>query len=246
MGGGDIRGGTVESHPQTVSSNGATLPENKEEVIKLYHDVPDQYKKYVQLGIFENNDISKSNDKNVGRYAPQDRNTEQKTEQALNQLTINKQKHVVVVNSGGPHSIAAARALAKKGYLILVHFNHLKGDAFIQDTGALLYFAKEIADLNRATVKNNPQAPWALILDAHQNTSASDESVHSKPILEDRDLPPIPNGYGIIEITEGHHSLHDQSATKEKLVWDSLRIAKERGVKGIYNLGLDPYKSSMP
>lgn len=233
--------GNIETHPQSISSNGSPLPQSKEETYQLYREsVPKSYQRFVQLKIFENNPMTK-----VGRYAPQDKNTEQKIEKALNDGLIDPQKHIVVVDSGGPHSIAMARALAKKGYLIIPHFNHRKTKYAQEDIGGLIYFAKELSQLNRATVESNPQAPWALIIDAHQNDLEEGEFGKLKlgPILMDKDVPLIPAGYGVIAIMEGNAPIQPATKYEGKFVQESIQIASERGVseKNLWILGLDPY-----
>jgi len=237
---------TFRDNPQKVSSNGAPLPNNSKEVAELYvNSVPDKYKKYVRLEIFKNNDIPKMNGKYVGRYAPQDKNTELKTEKALLAGVIDVKKYVVFVNSGGAHSIAAARALAKNGYLIIPHFSHGKSKLFEQDTAALLYFAKEIADLNMQTIRKNPDAPWAVISDAHMGEVGDVSQWKQSGLIADNDLPPIPKGYGIIHVNEGD-GYHSIDPNDRDIVHDSLRIAAKRGVKDLFVLGLNPYTKAVP
>ena len=239
-----IDGGTWDTHPQFRSSNTASLPVSHYEIWDLYtQSLPENLRPFVKLGILDDHECPKIDGIKVGRYAPQDRNTEIKLQKELKNKRIQSCKSVVVVNSGGAHSLAMARALANFGFLIVVHFNHQNlSKTYHNNMAALYYFAKEISELNEKTLQKNPNASWALILDAHQKHDL-------EPCVLDEDLPPIPNGFSIIEITEGKTPL--QPAQKK---WnsqnDSLRfsnhsiqIAYSRGLPRdkLFTIGIHPY-----
>lgn len=231
--------GDLDSHPHFASSNGTKLPTTKEEIIALYKKhVPEKYQKFLKLGIFDNNDLATVDGKLAGRYAPQDEHTEINMQKALNQGMVDPKKHVVIADLGGAHSIAAARELGNSGYVIIPHFNHRKLGFANQDTGALSYFAKEISEINAKTLEKNPDAPWALIIDAHQNDLSFDEikkGIKADKILKDKDIPPIPEGYDVIRLTEGTNPISVP-------MWEYIvDLFKNRGTQ-VFDLGLDPYK----
>lgn len=228
---GRITGGTIKTHPHFNSSNGSELPKSKEEIVDLYRKhIPERYQEFVKLGIFDHNDLATIDGKLAGRYAPQDEHTEINMKKAIQRGMVDPKKHVVIVDLGGPHSIAAARELGKSGYVIIPHFNHQKLDYANQDTGALSYFAKEISDINANTLEKNPNAPWAMVLDCHQN-DMGDEFLK---ILKDKDIPPIPQGYNVMWLTEGTNPVL-------KSTWEyNTNLIKNRGAQS-FDLGLDPY-----
>lgn len=227
---GRIAGGTLQTHPHFESSNGTALPTTKEEIIALYKKhIPEKYQNFIKLGIFDNNDLATVDGKLAGRYAPQDKNTEINMKKALQRGMVDPKKYVVIVDLGGSHSIAAARELGKSGYVIIPHFNHQKLDYANQDTAALSYFAKEISDINAKTLEKNPNAPWAMVIDCHQNDT-TDEVLK---ILKDKDIPPIPQGYNVMWLTEGTNPVLKSTCEYDNLI-------KNRGAQS-FDLGLDPY-----
>lgn len=231
--------GTLDTHPHFVSSNGTALPTTKEEIMALYRKhVPEKYQKFLRLGIFDNNDLATVDGKLAGRYAPQDENTEINMKKALTQGMVDPKKHVIIADLGGPHSIAAARELGNAGYVIIPHFNHKKLDFADQDTGALSYFAKEISEINERTLEKNPDAPWALIIDTHQNDLSFDEiakGIKADKILKDNDIPLVPEGYEVIRLTEFTNPV---SSTRCEYI---VNLFKNRGTQ-VFDLGLDTYK----
>lgn len=234
-----IIAGTLETHPYFESSNKTELPTTKEEIIALYKkNVPEKYQKYIKLGIFDNNPLATVDGKLAGRYAPQDEHTERNMRIALNRKMIDPSKHVVIADLGGPHSIAAARELANSGYVIIPHFNHRKLRYADQDTGALAYFAKEISEISAKKMEENSNAPWALIIDAHQNDLSLNEirkDVELDRILKDKDIPPVPEGYNIIRLTEGPYPV---SVSTFSEIVDLFKNSETK----VFDLGLDPYK----
>lgn len=231
-----VRSGTLKSHPHFKSSNGSELPQTKEEIIALYQKhVPERYQKFLQLGIFDNNELATVDGKLAGRYAPADENTEKNMRIALKRGWVDPKKHVVIADMGGAHSIAAARELANSGYVIIPHFNHENIHFGEENTAALAYFAKEISEINAKTIEKNPNAPWAMIVDAHQN----DEKGLDKfcRILENPDIPEVPDGFNVIRLTEGKNPI------AVPLDEHYVDIFKSRGVQ-VFDLGLDSYKKS--
>lgn len=244
--------GTVGSHPMQKSSNGTVLP-NEQEAVMLYTDsLPESLRPYVHLEVLGNFPIPRDESgAPVGRYTPSDANVERKTNIAIEQGLIDPNENVVRVNSGGAHSIAAARELAKEGYLIIPHFSHkpsLRVDPY-EDSAALAYFAREIADYNKHNAAQNPNAPWALITDVHETMTL--RQIEDIDMLTS-DIPPIPEGFGWVEITEGH-GIEDSNGPST--IWTNqldlpaelmLPLKKKIDVAYLRTLRLDPYSADFP
>ncbi|OGC05086.1 hypothetical protein A2276_03990 [candidate division WOR-1 bacterium RIFOXYA12_FULL_43_27] len=189
--------GTVKTHPQFISSNGQPLPIDKNLIERLFKEsLPEHLRSYANLGILSRYEIPEVDGRKAGRFAPSDEMVENKTRFALDKGWISPERDLVVMNNGGPHSIATARALAQRGYFVIPHFNSKNGVSNEQRVATLAFFVYELTELNKITKQNNPNAPWALILDGHRDYR-----------LEEKDLPPIPSNYRLVIVTEGEDLL---------------------------------------
>lgn len=196
----------------------------------LKGSLPEGYRSYAGLDILKYYSGIKVSNQVVGRNNAADIASANKIRGILHTRDIDPVKHVLIVRSGGAHSIAMARELAKSGYLIIPHFQHgPNGGAHSHQTvSALYFFAKEIADLNRKNFQKNPNTPWAIVLDAHQNEKLALEKWRS---LYPEDIPEIPKNYSVIEITEGN----DQSTPK---VIEQQRLYRLYGLQSAFEKGL--------
>jgi len=110
-----------------------------------------------------------------GRIKPRYSEGEIKSERELDNL-INSgqlgQGTAVILDSGGPHSVAMAVKLVERGFqpvIMLDSIPHTKGINNSQEALAvMLYFAEQMNKLKQAG-KIKPDAPPVFILDAHRN-----------------------------------------------------------------------------
>lgn len=112
----------------------------------------------------------------IGRIKPRYSEGEKKSEKELDNLIKfikdrGPNQFMVILDSGGPHSVAMGAKLARNGFQPVVMLNgipHSKGVVSSQQgLATLLYFAEEINSLKRNGVIK-PNSPPAFILDAHR------------------------------------------------------------------------------
>lgn len=97
----------------------------------------------------------------------------------------------VVLDSGGPHSVAMAVKLMELGYQPVVMFDnipHPEGSNHSeQELATLLFFAKK-AEMLKDTGKIRPDSPPVFILDTHRSDLVQ-ERVDNNYYYSDRDFP---------------------------------------------------------
>jgi hypothetical protein len=105
------------------------------------------------------------------RYSDGEIKSEKELDNLINSGQLGKDT-AVILDSGGPHSVAMAAKLAKNGYQPVVMFNsipHSKGiNCSEQELATLLYFAEQM-NLLKQEGRIKPDAPPVFILDAHRD-----------------------------------------------------------------------------
>jgi hypothetical protein len=153
---------------------------------------------------------------------------------------------LVIVDSGGAHSIAIAVELAKRGYQPILKMNRRSGTGgkWEQEVGAMKYFASE---MEAARESLRPDSPVAIIMDVHRNDgflkdgplATSDYPPESFPTIDE-----VRTRYRgkIIWITEG---TGDNFRVLAEYTPSFLRHYREAGVQ-LYQHGADPYFKGTP
>lgn len=164
----------------------------------------------------------------------------------------------VVLDSGGPHSVAMAVKLAKElGYQPIVMFNaeiHPKGaHKAEQDLATLLYFSEEVKKL-KAEGKIKADTPPAFILNIHRDSFfPGSKDVDNTYTYNDKDFPDAQmfrqRGINkIVYLNEGdqHGNITPSFQSIDRVAKDlkpAVKAWEKDGIKMIYT-GIRPWKDS--
>ena len=126
------------------------------------------------------------------RYSEGERTSEAGIDNLIGSGVLSKNT-AVILDSGGPHSVAMAVKLAvEQGYSPVVMFNadvHPQGtNKAEQDLATLLYFAEQVKKL-KAEEKIKPDAPPVFVLDMHRSDLVMGKDVDNTYIYSQQDFP---------------------------------------------------------
>ncbi|OGD95747.1 hypothetical protein A3F02_01430 [Candidatus Curtissbacteria bacterium RIFCSPHIGHO2_12_FULL_38_9b] len=126
------------------------------------------------------------------RYSEGERTSEAGIDNLIGSGVLSKNT-AVILDSGGPHSVAMAVKLAvEQGYSPVVMFNadvHPQGtNKAEQELATLLYFAEQVKKL-KAEEKIKPDAPPVFVLDMHRSDLVMGKDVDNTYIYSQQDFP---------------------------------------------------------
>lgn len=162
----------------------------------------------------------------------------------------------VVLDSGGPHSVAMAVKLATElGYQPIVMFNaevHPQGATKAeQELATLVYFAEQMKKL-KAEGKIKPDAPPVFILDIHRDTLVTGTDVNNTYAYNQQDFPTVQElrQHGIARIVylnegdqEGKITSSYQSIDRvNRDLKPMVRAWEQEGLEIVYT-GISPWKN---
>ncbi len=244
---------------EAITSSHAELDSKEpgfEEVLRAF-TAHSSFADYSDLSILNTNEIRDVWD----RIPPRNTMSDQAVAEMVNQQVpvYRDLGGFVIIDSGGPHSLAAADALAKAGWRPIIKMGaHPENDYYdlpvrIQIVGAMKHYARSILE----NIEKLPDdAPIAFIMDTHRSSPASlQSSAVTSQAYPDNSFPSaqyIKDHYNgnVIWVTEGKASVvkHQNSARIEASnghviippITQLFQKYLASGVK-LYSQGADPY-----